>query len=173
MIHIPRIGQEVLVDFLEGDPDRPIIVGSVYNAENMPPYTLPDNMTQSGIKSRSSSKGEADNFNELRFEDKKGSEEISFHAEKDFTRVVENNDTLTVGSNDSEHLPRRQPDHHHLQGPDRDASRPATRRSRSRRATAPSPSARGTTRTRSPRATAPSPSARATTPTTSPRATAR
>ena len=97
-IHIPRIGQEVIVAFEEGDPDRPIIVGSVYNAEQMPPYTLPDNQTQSGLKTRSSLEGTTDNFNELRFEDKKGSEEIYFHAEKDFNRVVENNDTLKVGS---------------------------------------------------------------------------
>ena len=104
-IHIPRIGQEVIVDFLEGDPDRPIIVGSVYNDTNMPPYTLPDNATQSGVKSRSSASGEATNFNELCFEDKKGSELITFHAEKDFTRVVENNDSLTVGSSDSNTCP--------------------------------------------------------------------
>jgi type VI secretion system secreted protein VgrG len=96
-IHIPRIGQEVIVVFEEGDPDRPIIVGSVYNAEQMPPYTLPDNKTQSGVKSRSSLKGTPDNFNELRFEDKKDKEEIYFHAEKDFNRVVENNDTHKVG----------------------------------------------------------------------------
>ena len=97
IIHIPRVGQEVVVDFEEGDPDRPIIVGSVYNAENMPPYTLPDNKTQSGYLSRSTLQGTAENFNELRFEDKKDSEEIYFHAEKDFNRVVENNDTLKVG----------------------------------------------------------------------------
>jgi type VI secretion system secreted protein VgrG len=97
-IHIPRIGQEVIVSFLEGDPDQPIVTGSVYNAEQMPPYTLPDNKTQSGLKSRSSLKGTDANFNELRFEDKKGSEEVYFHAEKDFNRVVENNDTLKVGS---------------------------------------------------------------------------
>ncbi len=101
-IHIPRIGQEVIVAFLEGDPDQPIIVGSVYNAEYMPPYKLPDKKTQSGVKSRSSLKGTPDNFNELRFEDKKGSEEIYFHAEKNFTRVVENNDSLTVGSSKAE-----------------------------------------------------------------------
>ncbi len=98
MVHIPRIGQEVIVAFEEGDPDQPIVVGSVYNADQMPPYALPTNKTQSGIKSRSSLRGGADNFNELRFEDKKGSEEIYFHAEKDFNRVVENNDTLKVGS---------------------------------------------------------------------------
>jgi type VI secretion system secreted protein VgrG len=101
-VHIPRIGQEVIVAFEEGDPDRPIIIGSVYNADMMPPYTLPDNMTQSGIKSRSTLKGTADNFNELRFEDKKGSEQVYFHAEKDFDRVVENNDTLKVGSSKAE-----------------------------------------------------------------------
>jgi len=97
IIHIPRIGQEVIVDFLEGDPDQPIIVGSVYNADQMPPYKLPDNKTQSGIKSRSSLHGGTDDFNELRLEDKKGSEEIYFHAQKDFNRVVENDDDLKVG----------------------------------------------------------------------------
>jgi type VI secretion system secreted protein VgrG len=96
-VWIPRVGHEVLIAFVEGDPGRPIVVGSVYNAENMPPYALPDNRTQSGIKSRSTPEGTAENFNELRFEDRKGSEEIYFHAEKDFNRVVENNDTLKVG----------------------------------------------------------------------------
>src|SRR4029077_18958755 len=88
-IHIPRIGQEVIVAFLEGDPDQPIVVGSVYNADQMPPYTLPDNRTQSGVKTRSSPQGKEDNFNELRFEDKKGQEEVYFHAELNFNRVVE------------------------------------------------------------------------------------
>jgi type VI secretion system secreted protein VgrG len=74
MIHIPRIGQEVIVDFLEGDPDRPIIVGSVYNAAQMPPYKLPDNKTQSGIRSNSSKGGGQNDRNEMRFEDKTGSE---------------------------------------------------------------------------------------------------
>jgi type VI secretion system secreted protein VgrG len=98
ILFLPRIGQEVVVDFLEGDPDRPLITGRVYNAEQMPPYALPANQTQSVVKTRSSKGGGADNFNELRFEDKKGSEEVYFHAEKDFNRVVENNDTLKVGS---------------------------------------------------------------------------
>ena len=87
----------MIVDFLEGDPDRPIVTGCVYNADQMPPYTLPANMTQSGLKSRSTKQGTTDNFNELRFEDKKDSEEIYFHAEKDFNRVVENNDTQKIG----------------------------------------------------------------------------
>ncbi|QEL19441.1 type VI secretion system Vgr family protein [Limnoglobus roseus] len=96
-IHIPRIGHEVLIGFEEADPDQPICVGSLYNAVNMPPYTLPDNKTKSGIMSRSTTKGDATTFNELRFEDKKGAEEIYFHAERDFLRIVENNDTLKVG----------------------------------------------------------------------------
>ena len=98
MQHVPRIGQEVVVSFLDGDPDRPLVIGSVYNSESMPPYTLPDMQTQSGVKSRSTASGTAENFNELRFEDKKGSEEIYLHAEKDMQVVVENNQTISVGA---------------------------------------------------------------------------
>lgn len=94
---LPRIGQEVIVDFLEGDPDQPIITGSVYNEDNKPPFDLPKNQTQSGVRTRSSTGGDTKTFNELRFEDKKGEEEIYLHAERDFNRVVENDDTLTVG----------------------------------------------------------------------------
>lgn len=97
MIHIPRIGQEVIVAFEEGDPDQPLIVGSVYNYEQMPPYKLPDNKTQSGLKSRSSKQASATNFNELRFEDKKDAEQIYVHAEKDFDGVIENNESRKVG----------------------------------------------------------------------------
>jgi type VI secretion system secreted protein VgrG len=96
-IHIPRMGQEVIVQFLEGDPDRPIITGSVYNIDNMPPYTLPANATQSGIKSRSTKGGTPGNFNELRFEDKKGSEQVYLQAEKDQDIMVKNNETHHVG----------------------------------------------------------------------------
>jgi type VI secretion system secreted protein VgrG len=96
-IHIPRIGQEVIVDFLDGDPDRPIITGRAYNADNMPPYDLPANQTQSGIKSRSSKGGTQSNFNELRFEDKKGQEELHMQAEKDMSTLVKHNQTLEVG----------------------------------------------------------------------------
>lgn len=92
----PRIGQEVVVDFLEGDPDRPIITGRVYNAEQMPPYTVPANQTQSGIKSRSSKGGGTANYNEIRFEDNKGSEMITIQAEKDMQTTVEHDHTLTV-----------------------------------------------------------------------------
>jgi len=97
VIHIPRIGQEVIVDFLEGDPDQPIIIGSVYNADMMPPYPLPANKTQSGIKSRSSLSGGPPNFNEIRFEDKKGREQLYIHAEKNQDIVVENDETHSVG----------------------------------------------------------------------------
>jgi type VI secretion system secreted protein VgrG len=95
-VHIPRIGQEVVVDFLDGDPDQPIIVGRVYNGEQTPPYALPANMTQSGIKSRSTKTGGQEDFNELRFEDKKGTEEVYLHAQKDFRRIVENDETAQV-----------------------------------------------------------------------------
>jgi type VI secretion system secreted protein VgrG len=101
-IHIPRIQQEVIVEFLEGDPDRPIITGRVYNGDQTPPYPLPDNKTQSGIKSRSSKGGASANFNEIRFEDKMGSEEVYIHAEKDQNNVVENNETTKVGNNRTE-----------------------------------------------------------------------
>ena len=92
----PRIGQEVIVEHLEGDPDRPIITGRVYNAEQMPPYTLPGDQTQTGIKSRSSKGGSASHFNEFRFEDKKGSEQIYLHAEKNLDSIVENCETRNV-----------------------------------------------------------------------------
>lgn len=97
-IFTPRVGMEVVVEFLDGDPDRPLVTGCVYNGDNDPPYKLTDNKTQSGFLTRSSMKGGTANANELRFEDKKGEEQILFHAEKDFLREVENDDTLTVGN---------------------------------------------------------------------------
>jgi type VI secretion system secreted protein VgrG len=98
-IWIPRIGQEVIVSFLEGDPDRPIITGRVYNAEQMPPYTLPDYQTRSTFKSRSSKGGGTANYNELRFEDKMGSEQIFMNAEKDMDLRVENDSREFIGAN--------------------------------------------------------------------------
>ncbi len=98
MIAIPRIGQEVIVEFLEGDPDRPIITGRVYNADQMPPYALPGNMTQTGIKTRSTLGGGVANFNEIRFEDKKGDEQLYIHAEKNQDIEVENDETHSVGN---------------------------------------------------------------------------
>lgn len=96
-IQVPRIGQEVIVSFLEGDPDRPIITGRVYNAEQAVPYDLPGNATQSGMKSRSSKGGTPANFNEIRMEDKKGAEQLYVHAERNMDTVVEQNQTLAVG----------------------------------------------------------------------------
>jgi type VI secretion system secreted protein VgrG len=93
-IFLPRIGQEVIVEFLEGDPDCPIITGRVYNAEQAPPYDLPAEMTKSTVKSNSSKGGGGSN--ELRFEDKKGSEQIYLHAQKDMDIVVENERRETV-----------------------------------------------------------------------------
>jgi len=100
-IHIPRIGQEVIVSFLEGDPDRPLVIGSVYNADMMPPYDLPANKTQSGIKSRSSKGAGSANYNEIMFEDLKGSELIRTHAEKDQLLEVENDRSVIVGHDES------------------------------------------------------------------------
>jgi type VI secretion system secreted protein VgrG len=96
---LPRIGQEVMVEFLEGNPDQPLVTGRVYNAEQTVPYSLPSEQTKSTIKTRSSKGGGTDNFNEIRFEDKMGSEEILIHAEKDMNREVEHDDSLKVGNN--------------------------------------------------------------------------
>ncbi|EAA5380235.1 type VI secretion system tip protein VgrG [Salmonella enterica] len=95
MIQIPRIGQEVLVDFKNGDPDLPIIVGRTYNQDTMPPWGLPGMASQSGIFSHSLYGGPA-NGNMLRFDDKTGAEEVKFHAEKDLNTTVKNNETHTV-----------------------------------------------------------------------------
>jgi type VI secretion system secreted protein VgrG len=93
---IPRIGMEVIVHFLEGDPDQPIITGCVYNAQTMPPYTLPDEKTKMTIKSDSSKGGGG--FNEMRFEDKKGEEQIFFHAQKDMDIRVRNDRRELIGN---------------------------------------------------------------------------
>ncbi|MBI4586172.1 MAG: type VI secretion system tip protein VgrG [Planctomycetes bacterium] len=95
-IFLPRIGHEVLVEFLEGDPDRPLVTGSLYNKSNMPPYPLPDQKTTSGIKSLSSTGGEG--FNEIRFEDKKGEEQIFIHAEKNQDIRVKNDTYEWIGN---------------------------------------------------------------------------
>lgn len=101
-IFIPRVGQEVIVSFLEGDPDRPLITGVVYNADQTVPYPLPANQTRSTIKTNSS-KGSA-GYNELRFEDKAGSEEIFIHAQKDMNTIVEKgNRTIQVTTGNETH----------------------------------------------------------------------
>ena len=98
-VFLPRIGQEVIVDFLEGDPDQPLITGRVYNAEQMPPYTLPDKQTRSTFQSRSSKGGGNANYNVIRFEDLKGHEQIFINAEKDMDHRVENDSREYIGNN--------------------------------------------------------------------------
>lgn len=93
---LPRIGHEVIVSFIDGDPDKPLVTGSVYNHDNMPPYT---SGTQSGIKTRSTKGGGRENYNELRFEDKKGQEQVYLHAEKNLDTKVENDETHSVDHN--------------------------------------------------------------------------
>jgi type VI secretion system secreted protein VgrG len=101
-VFLPRIGMEVAVNFVDGDPDRPMVSGCVYNGENVPPYGLPDDKTKSTIKSNSSPGGGG--FNELRFEDAAGSEEIFIHAHKDFNETVLNDHNTTVGNNQTNNV---------------------------------------------------------------------
>jgi type VI secretion system secreted protein VgrG len=100
-VFIPRIGQEVMVEFLEGDPDRPIVTGRLYNQDNKPAYLGEKKTTQSGIRSHSSPEGGPKNYNEIRFEDKKGAEELYIQAEKDQLNKVKNNRTADVGADDT------------------------------------------------------------------------
>ncbi|WP_422376181.1 type VI secretion system Vgr family protein [Roseibium sp.] len=93
-IYIPRVDQEVIVQFLEGDPDKPIVIGTVYNAENMPPYSLPGEKNKAGVKSDSTVGGGG--YNEFVLDDTKGQEQIGVHAQKDMDTVIENNETLHV-----------------------------------------------------------------------------
>jgi type VI secretion system secreted protein VgrG len=93
---IPRIGHEVIISFLDGDPDRPIVTGSVYNGNNKPPYA---SKTQSGIKTHSTKEGGNDNYNEIRFEDKKASEQVYIQAEKNLDTYVKHDETVTVDNN--------------------------------------------------------------------------
>jgi len=95
-MYIPRVGQEVIVDFLEGDPDKPIITGRVYNADCMPPHELPANKTMSTTKSSSSKGGQG--FNEIRFEDKKGEEQIFIHGEKNQDTRIKNDCFENIGN---------------------------------------------------------------------------
>ena len=94
-VYIPRIGQEVIVDFIEGDPDRPIIVGCVYHGENKPHYDLPDYKTRSTVRSESTIGGSG--YNEIRFEDKKGEEHLYVHAQRNHDIIVEKNLHRWVG----------------------------------------------------------------------------
>ncbi len=98
---LPRIGQEVIVNFLEGDPDQPIVTGRTYNANNMPPYDLAAEKTKMTIKSRTH-KGAG--YNEFRYDDEAGREEIFVHAQKDQNNVVLNDETTEVGHDRTEHV---------------------------------------------------------------------
>jgi type VI secretion system secreted protein VgrG len=100
-IVIPRVGQEVLVSFLDGDPDRPIVIGCVYNAHQKVPYDLPENQTRSTFKTHSSKGGGDDNYNELRFEDKKGEEQVFIRGEKDLDTRIKNDSREWIGNNQS------------------------------------------------------------------------
>ena len=97
-IQIPRVGDEVVVVFLDGNPDRPLIMGSVYNSKNTPPWSLPANKTQSGFLTRSI-KGKGSNANFFRFEDKAGAEQVSLHAERNMDTEIEADEKHTVGGN--------------------------------------------------------------------------
>ncbi|MDH5856108.1 type VI secretion system tip protein TssI/VgrG [Lampropedia aestuarii] len=113
-IQIPRIGQEVIVDYEYGDPDRPLITGRVYNAEQMPPWGLPANKTQSGFLTRSTNGGApgdgmrdgAGDANALRFEDAKGQEQLWLHAQKDQLTEVENDESKWVGNDRKKEIDR-------------------------------------------------------------------
>ncbi|MPV59547.1 type IV secretion protein Rhs [Burkholderia sp. HI2761] len=98
-VQIPRVGDEVVVDFLNGDPDEPIVTGRVYNGEKMPPWGLPGSATQSGMLSRSSPGGTTEHANAFRFEDKKGAEQLWMHAERNFDAETEADHSLSVGNN--------------------------------------------------------------------------
>ncbi len=93
-LFIPRIGMEVVVQFVNGNPDRPVITGCLYNGDNAPPYALPDEKTKSTIRTASSPG--SNGYNEIRFEDAKDSEELFFHAQKDMNEVVEHDHTVTI-----------------------------------------------------------------------------
>ena len=109
-LFLPRVGQEVIVEFVNGNPDHPVITGQLYNGESMPPYTLPGEKTQSGMRSRSSKGGSPEHYSEIRFEDKKGEEQLIIHSERDLNISVENDRKEEVGhdekrsvENDREH----------------------------------------------------------------------
>ncbi|MBY4681900.1 type VI secretion system Vgr family protein [Burkholderia contaminans] len=104
MVQIPRIGDEVVVSFLDGNPDRPLVTSRVYNSQNMPPWELPANATQSGILTRSTKTGNVNTANAIRFEDKKGAEEVWLHAEKDQRIEVEHDESHWVGNDRSKNI---------------------------------------------------------------------
>jgi type VI secretion system secreted protein VgrG len=145
-IQVPRVDEEVIVDFLDGDPDRPLITGRVYNGVNTVPYALPGNATQSGFKTQSY---DASGNNELRFEDKAGEEHIYVHAQKDLNTEVENNETRKVGLDGTGDRTTT------IKNDDKLTVTEGNLETRSARATTPPRSPRATSRSRSRRATSP------------------
>ncbi|MFU2078940.1 bacteriophage T4 gp5 trimerisation domain-containing protein, partial [Avibacterium endocarditidis] len=105
VLAIPRVGQEVLVDFLDGDPDQPIITGRTYHTRNVPPGALPQSKTQMALRSKTY-KGEG--YNELLFEDAPGQEQLNLHAQRDMNTVVLNDRTTQVGNNHREKIGEEQ-----------------------------------------------------------------
>jgi type VI secretion system secreted protein VgrG len=96
---LPRVGCEVAVAFFDGDPDRPVVVGGLYNADMMPVFPITDQQTKSGLRTRSTTGGSSSTFSEFSIDDKAGSELVFLHAEKDMFTEIENNDTLTINNN--------------------------------------------------------------------------
>jgi type VI secretion system secreted protein VgrG len=95
---IPRVGHEVAVAFFDGDPDRPVVVGSLYNADMMPVFPVPGQQNKTGLRTRSTKGGGSSNFSEFSVDDTTGAELVFLHAEKDMSTEIENNDTLAVGN---------------------------------------------------------------------------
>jgi type VI secretion system secreted protein VgrG len=110
-ISIPRIGQEVLIDYEYGDPDRPLVVGRMYNQNQPPPWTLPGNKTQTGLLTRSSPRGSYDTANALRFEDRKGEEQLWLHAERNQDLEIEEDESHWVGHDRKTHIERDETSH--------------------------------------------------------------
>jgi type VI secretion system secreted protein VgrG len=94
--HLPRVGTEVAVAFLDGDPDRPVIIGGLYNGDMMPVFPIPSEQTKSGFRSRSTTQGSGATFSELSFDDNKGQEKVFLHAEKDMTVEIEHDQSVTI-----------------------------------------------------------------------------
>lgn len=116
MVFLPRVGQEVVVDFIEGDPDQPLVTGRVYNADNLPPYELPQKKTVSTIKSRSTKQGGAKDFNEVRFDDLKGSEYLLMQSQKDKLEFVKETAKSQIGKD--EHHTVKKDRKHKVEGED-------------------------------------------------------
>jgi type VI secretion system secreted protein VgrG len=99
--YLPRVGTEVVVAFMDGDPDRPIVIGGVYNGEQLPPFPLPDQKTKSGLRTRSTLGGTTSEYSEFSVDDKRGEELVFLHAQKDHKVEVEQKETINIGQSQS------------------------------------------------------------------------